>query len=257
MILMKTYSTLSTDSTSISITLSGSGDTALLFVHGWLGNKHWWDKQVPVFEKKYLVACMDLAGHGDSGKTRGNYTTKLYADDIISAAKSLPAKEIILIGHSMSGAYALEAAPHIPNLKSIIVVDTLKDLDQTFSAEQIESMLKLYDENFQKAVENVFPAYLFANGTPPEIRAQLQAEFISQGEFARTAIEPFYRMDSRKFAISVNVPVRAINSDNGPTNKENNQKYLKDYDFKIIKGTGHYPMLEDPEAFNSALKDAL
>lgn len=254
---MKTKSILSSDSTPISLDISGSGDTALIFIHGWLGNKQWWSGQVSSFEKDYLVALMDLAGHGDSGKSRVNYTLKLYADDIVAAAKSLPVKEVILVGHSMSGAYVLEAAPHIPNLKALIVVDTLKDLDQTFTPEQIESMLDLYRDNFEMVVDKILPGYLFVDSTPSDIKSKIQAEFLSQSKIARAAIEPLYRMDLKTAARSVNIPVRAINSDNGPTNKEANQKYLSDYDFKVIKGTGHYPMLENVEAFNSALKEIL
>ncbi|MBA2404675.1 MAG: alpha/beta hydrolase [Bdellovibrionales bacterium] len=72
---------------------------------------------------------MDLSGHGESGKTRIEYSSKLYADDIVAVANSLTAKNVILVGHSMSGSYVLEAAQFISNLKSIVVVDTLKNLD--------------------------------------------------------------------------------------------------------------------------------
>jgi len=254
---MKTYSTPSSDSTLISISTSGFSDTALLFVHGWLGNKHWWDKQVEAFKSDYLVATMDLAGHGDSGKSRKDYTSKLYADDIVAVAKSLPAKEVILVGHSMSGAYALEAGPHIKNLKAIVVIDTLKDLDLSFSPEQIDSILNLYSGDFGVCVEKVLPDYLFVETTPPAVKEKIKSEFLSQSDFARPAIEALYFMDMKKFARAVDVPLRAINSDNSPTNIENNRKYLKDYNYKVIKRTGHYPMLEDPEAFNSALKETL
>lgn len=36
----------STDDTMIHFTVSGSGDTAIIFVHGWLGSGHWWDSQI-------------------------------------------------------------------------------------------------------------------------------------------------------------------------------------------------------------------
>lgn len=252
---MKKYTTHSSDSTPLVYEVSGQGDTALLFIHGWLGNKSWWEGQREVFEKDYLVARMDLAGHGESGKERKTYTTKLYADDIAAVANNLEAKNIILVGHSMSGAYVLEAASKISHLKALVVIDTLKDLDFTYTSEQVETFLELYRSNFKMAVESILPQYLFVPTTPPAVKARLEQEFLSQSDFAMAAIEPLYRMDLKASAQKVKVPVRAINADNSPTNADANKKYLKDYDFKMIHGTGHYPMLEKVKEFNEILKE--
>jgi pimeloyl-ACP methyl ester carboxylesterase len=203
------------------------------------------------------VGRMDLAGHGESGKERTSYTSKLYADDIATVANALTAKNIILIGHSMSGAYVLEAALQVKNLKALIVVDTLKDLDLTFSPEQIDSFLNLYKNHFSHAVETILPQYLFGAETPLDVKERLQNEFLSQSSFAHDAIEPLYRMDLRASAQLVKVPVRAINTDINPTDKGVNQKYLSDYDFKEMKGAGHYPMIENPRIFNSLLSELL
>ena len=42
-----------------------------------------------------------------------------------------------------------------------------------------------------------------------------------------------------------------------PTNLEINRKYAPQFDVVIIKGSGHYPMLEDPARFNELLADSL
>lgn len=78
------------------------------------------------FEDRYHVVSMDLAGHGKSDTTRENWTSEGYADDIKAVADDIQSSEIILVGHSMSGAYVLEAALKIPATKAIVLVDTLK-----------------------------------------------------------------------------------------------------------------------------------
>lgn len=250
--------TLSNDQTEICYELTGNGETALLFAHGWLGSKQWWNSQRDYFSDKYLIAQLDLAGHGESGKTRTTWSSTTYADDIVAVARALPAKNIVVIGHSMSGLYATEAAIRIPNAKALIVVDTLKDLDQQMTLDQTTQLHDLYLKDFKFAIENVIPQYLFVETTPPEVRTQLQKEFISHGgEFAVKCIEPLYKTDAREFAPKLNIPVRAINSDVGVTNKDVNSKYFKDYDYSIIKGVGHYPMLENPKEFNLALEKIL
>jgi pimeloyl-ACP methyl ester carboxylesterase len=55
----------------------------------------------------------------------------------------------------------------------------------------------------------------------------------------------------------IKVPIRAINADMTPTNLDVNRKYAPQFDAVIIKGSGHYPMLEDPTRFNELLTDVL
>jgi pimeloyl-ACP methyl ester carboxylesterase len=249
---------LSNDQTQITYEVSGKGETALLFVHGWLGNKRWWDSQRDFFSDKYLIVQMDLAGHGDSGRMRQKWTAENYAKDIIAVADDLSVKDIILVGHSMSGVYATEAAVKIPNVKALILVDTLKDLDQMITLEQAGQLFDLYRKDFKATVENVLPQYLFAKDTPPEVKTQLQNEFLTNSpDYAITCIEPLYKSDARDFAKKLRIPVRAINSDVGVTNKQTNRKYFDDFNYSLIEGVGHYPMLEKPEEFNIALEDFL
>jgi pimeloyl-ACP methyl ester carboxylesterase len=51
------------------------------------------------------------------------------------------------------------------------------------------------------------------------------------------------------------VPIRAINGDLWPTQVEANRALAADFDAVIMKGAGHYPMLERPEEFNRILID--
>ncbi|MBK0403711.1 alpha/beta hydrolase [Adhaeribacter sp. BT258] len=252
-------SILSTDKVNIHYKETGNGNTCIVFVHGWLGNLNWWNDQEAFLKEKYNIVQIDLGGHGKSDKTRKNWTSEQYADDIKAVINQINASEIILVGHSMSGAYVLEAFTDLPKVKAIILVDTLKDLDQDFTPEQAEAlMFSHYREDFKSAVENMLPQYLFAEETPALIKQQLQNEFLqNDAELAINALKPLYEMDIRKIAALVDIPVRAINSDASPTNFESNRKYFKDYNYKTIKGTGHYPMLEKPAEFNSLLREFL
>ena len=249
----------STDNINIHYTETGKGNTAIVFVHGWLGNTNWWNSQEAFLKDRYKIVKIDLGGHGKSDKTRLNWTSKQYSDDLITVINQINASEVILVGHSMSGAFVTEAAVDLPKVKAIILVDTLKDLDDTFDPEQAEEfMFSHYRKDFKSAVENILPLYLFVDETPITIKNQLQKEFLQQdAELAIKALKPLYEMDIRKIAKLMDIPVRAINSDSQPTEIENNRKYFKNYDYRIITGTGHYPMLEKPEEFNKILKEVI
>lgn len=249
----------STDNVNIHYTETGKGTTTIVFVHGWLGNGNWWNSQEAFFKEKYNIVKIDLGGHGKSGKTRQHWTGTQYADDIKTVIHQIDTDDIILVGHSMSGAYVLEAAIDVPKVKGIVIIDTLRDLDQDFTPEQAEEfMFSYYRNDFKSAVAAILPQYLYVEETPIAVKEQLQHEFIqNDGEFAINALAPLYEMDIRKIAQQVAVPVRAINSDAQPTALENNRKYFKDYNYSVIKGTGHYPMLEKPEEFNVLLGDVI
>ena len=250
---------LSTDGVKIHFKETGNGKISLVFVHGWLGNLNWWKNQEEFLREKYNIVLIDLGGHGKSDKTRRNWTGQQYADDIKSVINQIDASEIILVGHSMSGAFVLLAAVGLPKVKAIILVDTLKDLDENFTPEQAEQfMFSHYRKDFKSAIENILPQYLFVGETPDRIKHQLQNEFLqSDPESAINALKPLYEMDIRKTARLVHVPVRAINSDSSPTNMESNRKYFKDYNYRTISGTGHYPMLEKPDEFNTTLTEVI
>lgn len=249
---------VSSDGQKIHYKESGSRNTAVILVHGWLGNTEWWDDQQKYLTPNYHVVQIDLAGHGKSDSSRETWTSSQYADDIKAVADAIDAPEIILVGHSMSGAYVLEASLKIPKVKALVLIDTLKDLDESFTDEQVEQILSIYRSDFKHAVENILPQYLFVEQTPPAIRERVQHEFLQNDpEKAINALKPLYTTDFRKVAEQVLVPVIAINSDASPTNLEGNRKYLKDYNYVTITGVGHYPMLENPEEFNSILNKVL
>jgi pimeloyl-ACP methyl ester carboxylesterase len=248
----------SKDGSEIHYEVTGDADTALVFVHGWMGNVRWWDAARDAFAGTHRVVTLDLAGHGRSTRTRPSWTAEAYADDIVAVVRAVNAPRVVLVGHSMSGAYAVLACPHVENLAAVILVDTLKDLEATPPPEQVEAILARYRADFSTAVATMLPQFLFAPGTPGPVRERLTREFLTAtGDVAATLLAPLYRMDVRAPARAVRVPVRGIATDLHPTNIAVNRAYFADYDSVTIPGFGHYPMLEAPEAFNAALREQL
>ena len=119
-------------------------------------------------------------------------------------------------------------------------------------------ILKSYRKDFGYAVKNLLPKFLFAESTPSGIREQLQMEFLqNDAEFAVKSIEPLYKMNIRSISKQVQVPVRAINSDLTLTHVDSIRKYIRDFAYVTISGSGHYPMLERPNLFNLLLSGVL
>src|SRR5687767_8607491 len=52
------------DGVDIVCETRGRGDTALVFLHGWCGDRTWWKHQVDAFAGDNRVVTVDQAGHG-------------------------------------------------------------------------------------------------------------------------------------------------------------------------------------------------
>lgn len=250
---------VSMDGTRIHWTISGVGRIAIVFIHGWLGSTRWWAHQEKYLSDMFTVVCIDLAGHGKSESRQSSWTADRYAEDIAAVAARIERESLVLVGHSMAGAFALQASLEVPTVRAVVVVDTLKDLGKLMSAAQAEEMLfRHYRSDFESAVKDLLPRFLFSPATPDDVRGRLQREFLEYNpNYAISMITPLYEMDIPAIAKRVSVPVRGINSDLTPTNRERNAEEISDFDYVVIPGTGHYPMLENPMAFNQALEATL
>lgn len=244
------------DGVEIYYEVTGDAETALVFVSGWMGNVRWWDAARDAFPD-YLIVTLDLAGHGRSGK-RSAYSAESYAADIAAVVRTVAPARVVLVGHSMSGAYVTVAAPQIAGLVEVILVDTLKNLDAMPTPEMLEGMFAKYREDFPAAVRTMLPTFLYAPGTPQHVRDRLEREFLqATGDQAVQLLAPLYRCDVRAAARAVTVPVRGLDTDLHPHAAENNRKYFADYDHVTLAGLGHYPMLEAPDEFNATLRSLL
>jgi len=250
----------SADGTLLHVESTGSGTTALVCAHGWMGNVRWWDAVRDALATTFQIVTLDLAGHGASAR-RARPSSEGYAADIVAAVRATTSQveRIVLVGHSMSGVYVLLAAPHIERLAQIVLVDTLKNLDQLPTLAQVEPILAGYRQDYATAVRTMMPRYLFTPQTPAPVVDRLTREFLGvTGDVAAELLLPLYDTDPRAAARAVRVPVRAIGGDGGDgASLAVNRTYFADYDYVALPGCGHYPMLERPEDFTAALRASL
>src|SRR4051812_10526701 len=62
----------------------GSGEPALVLVHGWTCERSLWAPQINAFSAKYRVIAIDLPGHGESDKPEDViYDSKLFARGVL------------------------------------------------------------------------------------------------------------------------------------------------------------------------------
>ncbi len=247
------------DAVPIHYSVQGKGDPALVFIHCWSCDRHLWDNQVAEFGKKYRVVTIDLPGHGESGTERKKWSIEEYGEDVKRVVTKLDLKRVVLIGSSMGGPIALEAARRMPErVVAIVPVDTLHNVDQKLPAEQLNAIIKQMRADYKGTLTATMNQFFFAPGSPAAVKNRILNEALSRPpELSLAILEAVIAYDPIQSLSAVKAPIHAINSDLNPTNLEVNRKYAPQFDVRIVKGVGHYPMLEDPARFNALLAEIL
>jgi pimeloyl-ACP methyl ester carboxylesterase len=87
----------------------GEGDV-LLLIHGIGGSSHCWRNVVDKLALRYRVIAVDLLGHGQSDKPRGDYSLGAFAVWLRDFLDALNVREATVVGHSFGGGVALQFA---------------------------------------------------------------------------------------------------------------------------------------------------
>lgn len=247
------------DGSTIHYIEAGKGETTLVFLSGWLGNANWWENQIAEFQKDYHVIAVDRVGTGKSSRNRKEQSLKILAQDVQSLLTTLDLKKVVLIGHSLSGYVIAEVYSLTSDrVGKLVMVDTLLDLEKKPTKKEKEGFFKSVDGDFKATVTTMFPKFTMVPTTPALVKERIIKDALEADSVSETkTIKAVFGYDGRKTLSKVNIPVRGIHADQYPTNEKANRKYIHDYSVQIIKGVGHFPMLEAPEAFNAALRKAL
>jgi pimeloyl-ACP methyl ester carboxylesterase len=249
----------SADGVPIHYREGGQGERALVFVHGWLGNTSWWEPVMRRFAPEYRVVALDLAGHGESGAGRSDWSVERFAGDVACVVQALALEHVVLLGHSMSGEITVAAANLLgPRVELLVPVDTLNDAEWDLPPEVWAQFFGGLRADFPNAVDNFFRTMLFAPSSPPEVVARVVGEArAADGARAVPMLERGRDFDLKGGLRALRSPVHALNSDRNPTNLAVNRKYAPRFDVELLPGVGHWPMLEDPRGFGDALSRVL
>ena len=86
-----------------------------LFLHGALRGAWLWDKLIPLLQKGGAKGiALDLPGHGKRENDRTGVNMSSYIKDVLSYIEKNDLRDLILVGHSMSGIVITKVADEMP-----------------------------------------------------------------------------------------------------------------------------------------------
>lgn len=170
-----------------NVSVTGSGTTPMLFVHGYGCDQHMWRLVAPAFAESYKIVLIDQVGAGQSDLSaydRVKYSSlQGYADDILEICAELDLNGVIFVGHSVSAMIGILAAIKEPERFSrlILVGPSPRYIDDGdyiggFSRADIEELLDFQQSNYLGWSSQVAPM-IMGNADRPELGEELTNSF--------------------------------------------------------------------------------
>lgn len=250
----------------------GQGDQTLVFAHGFGSDQNAWRHQVAAFAPFYRIVLFDHIGAGQSDLSayspRRYRSLYSYAEDLLELCAELRLKDVILIGHSVSGMVSVLAALLDPNrFRQLVLI--------TASPRYLNDPETGYFGGFEQADLDALYAsmsanyYAWASGFAPLVMANPERPELAI-EFAKTlaAIRPdvgqavartIFQSDYRAELPKLKVPATILQSANDIAVPPQVGSYLAakipQAELIQIDAEGHLPHLSSPSVVTRTLAE--
>jgi len=166
-----------------------------------------------------------------------------FGQDVATALSAVPNERLILVGHSMGGPVAIEAARLLKSrVIGIIGVDTFKSIGAPpLSKAQLDAIVKPFEADFIGRTRSVVTDYFFAKGADPQLVQKIAYDMsLSPPRVAIPSMRALQEYDFTEPLKEISVPIVAINSDLGePVNEARIRKVLPRFRQVTLAGDGH------------------
>jgi pimeloyl-ACP methyl ester carboxylesterase len=260
--------TVAVDGLRLHVAEAGAGP-ALLLIHGLTASHAVWQPTIAEFAGDWRVIAPDLPGHGESDKPDAPYTIDFFAGVTRSLLRELDVHEAVVAGSSLGGQVALELAAWYPASTRALVLAApavgysaaMRPVGQALQL--LTAGPKLLRARLTQAVQQSFhdrsrighvtrrrilEERLAADDLPAFARAVAK----SLGGVLTAEPQPLHRVTQPVFLLWGRedrlVPLRR---------SERLLRRLPQARLHVLERCGHLPMLEQPTAFNRAMRGFL
>jgi pimeloyl-ACP methyl ester carboxylesterase len=255
-------SSIVTDQGIVHYETYGYGAPVIL-LHGWLGSWGLWQPTMEALGRQYRCYALDFWGFGESGKKRDSYAVGDFMALVAQFMDALGIEKAPLVGHSMGGTTALGTAIRTPErvtkvcvIGSPIVGSSLSVLLRLAGVPWIGSLVRQTPAALKFGVRLYAPRITRRPGEwYPMIARDLSATTVAS---FFSSIGSLRRTDLRPRLHEVQVPTLGIYGLRDvivhPRQYEPLKAGVKQASIEIMPNSGHFPMLDEPEAYLSLIK---
>lgn len=245
----------------------GTGETPVIFIHGFPFDKSSWQPQLEYFKDTQRVIAYDIRGYGQSTSGKEVSSIDLFATDLVKFMDTLKIQQAVVCGLSMGGYILLNAQPRFPDrFKAFVLCDTQCIPDspegKTKRQETITKIqaggLKEFADGF---IQKVFCQNTLQTKTPLVERITKVVLATSQHTLTAGLTALANRLETCTSLAGFSVPVLVVCGREDTITPLVQSEFLHNHitnsQLCIIDTAGHLSNLEQPEEFNKHLEEFL
>jgi pimeloyl-ACP methyl ester carboxylesterase len=238
----------------------GSGDTAVVMLHGVGGGAAAWMPQLDAIAGAgYLAVAWDAPGYGASAPVEP-YDVPNLARSLERLLDALAARRRVLMGHSMGGMVAQEAVAAFPQKIDGLVLSATSPAfgkadgawQQAFLAQRLGPLDA--GRTMAELAPSLVAAMVGPDAEPAGVKAAIEVMARVPGETYRRALHALVCFDRRDALAAIRVPTLAIAGERDanapPAVMEKMAARIAGGEYRVLAGCGHLANLERPRPFN-------
>lgn len=241
----------------ISFNQSGTGDNAVIFLHGWRSQKEVWSSVVGKLEaSSYSLKAItvDLPGFGGSPAPQSTnidegWSVGDYAEIVKGFIEKLELKNVIIVGHSFGGRVGVKLASKYPYIISkLVLVDSAGFVNQSAKKSAIGIIAKIAKPFFKAK---------FMHGLRHKIYNTIGADdYLATPNLQKTfvnVVSEDLSSDMEKIICPTLIVTGENDKDTPVEFGQRMQLKIKGSQFKILQSAGHFSFLDQSDEFCNLL----
>ena len=235
----------------------------LVLSHSLACSTRMWDPQIEAFKSSHRILAYDMRGHGQTSAPAGPYTLDMLADDVLGLAASLRIKSGVYCGLSIGGMIGQTIALRGSHpFERMVLADTthaqppeaLKQWEERIGIAETQGMAGLVDSTLERWFTEPF-----RKKNPPElqgIRKLIErtpvAGYVGCGR-AIMGLNTTAKLKGIRLPVLANTGEQDLAAPGTRYIGEN----IPGAKLVVIPNASHIANVEQPEAFNRALREFL
>lgn len=244
-----------------NVHIKGEGEQVMMFAHGFGCSQEMWQYVERAFEKDYKVVLFDYVGSGHSDiraySSERYKNLEGYAQDVLEIINELELKDVIYVGHSVSGMIGMLAAIAQPeSFKELIMIGpspcylNTDHYEGGFNKEDINELLTMMEMNFTGWASYMAP--LAMHNENAEFAPALEQSFVStNAKVAREFAEATFFADYRHRLHELQTPTLILQCAEDSIVPIHVGEYLEQHlpngEMQVMDAKGHYPHMSHPQ----------